>query len=83
MFNILNQVSFVFKKLAGRYFHFFLLGNLLLAGELPGEIQKVQQVVGNRFGPGTLHSEARDCQREGSLGGWSSGCGGSDFLGAP
>jgi alpha-tubulin suppressor-like RCC1 family protein len=45
MFNILNQVSFVFKKLAGRYFHFFLLGNLLLAGELPGEIQKVQQVV--------------------------------------
>ena len=36
MFNILNQVSFVFKKLAGRYFHFFLLGNLLLAGELPG-----------------------------------------------
>ena len=41
----MNQVPFFFKKLAGRYFHFFLLGNLFLAGELPGEIQKVQQVV--------------------------------------
>ena len=36
MFHILNQVSFFVKKLTERYFHFFLLGNLLLAGELPG-----------------------------------------------
>ena len=45
MFHVVNQVPFCLKKLAGRYFHFFLLGNLLLAGELPGEIQKVQPVV--------------------------------------
>ncbi len=38
MFRVMNQVPFFFKKLAGRHFHFFLLGNLFLAGELPGEI---------------------------------------------
>ena len=38
MFRVMNQVPFFFKKQAGRYFHFFLLGNLFLAGELPGEI---------------------------------------------